>query len=80
MAVFCPERSKRNPEKESPERRCKNVKRSEAQESQVWLSPPRERGGVTAKNLYGRGRRAAREGGEGMRDGMKFLREGEYVS
>ena len=50
------------------------------QYSRIWLSPPREKGGVTAKNLYGCGGRCYEKGAKGMRDGMKFLREGEYVS
>ncbi len=51
------------------------------QKSKVWLSPPWEKGGVTAKNLYGCGGRCLLEKrAKGMRDGMKFLREGEYVS
>ena len=33
--------------------------------SKVWLSPPREKGGVTAKNLYGCGGRCE---GRGERD------------
>ena len=35
------------------------------QKSKVWLSPPREKGGVTAKNLYGCGGRCE---GRGERD------------
>ncbi len=41
--------------------------------SKVWLSPPREKGGVTAKKTYMGVGGAAREGAKGMRDGMKFL-------
>jgi hypothetical protein len=42
-----------------------NIWKQNPQKSKVWLSPPREKGGVTAKNLYGCGGRCE---GRGERD------------
>jgi len=48
LAVFC---GKVNPECRGTGK--KGRKSPKTQESKVWLSPPREKGGETAKNLYG---------------------------
>jgi hypothetical protein len=69
MAVFCPKRKLKltDEEKKPRKERIKRKQYMEAkpQKSKVWLSPPREKGGVTAKNLYGCGGRCE---GRGERD------------
>jgi hypothetical protein len=63
LAVFC---GKVNPECRGTGK--KGRKEPKTQESKVWLSPPREKGGETAKNLYG----GAWEGGRGKKMGYNF--------
>ncbi len=53
-------------EKRNPEKGVKNNIKSETRKSKVWLSPPREKGGVTAKKTYMGVGSAARE--KGRRD------------
>jgi hypothetical protein len=62
--------------REKPTSPTLNLHTEMTQFSRIWLSPSREKGGVTAKNLYGCGGRCYEKGAKGMRDGMKFLTKG----
>ncbi len=78
MAVFCPKGNKeKHPRERNPETMCKNSIRKRNPRIQGLAVTPSGKGRGNGKKPIWEG---GEEKGEGMRDGMKFLHEGEYVS